>query len=265
MKVTEVKMTPELASTYLKLNTHNRPLSPGHIDFLVREICDGRWTLNGDTICLSNDNRLVDGQHRLHAIVKSGVAVRVLLVEGVPHDVFATKDLHKRRTASDLLALNGEQRYTTLASAAQFVDRYQSRTLDSRRRTYSPGEIQAIVARLGNGIRESVEFASKSKNKKILKGSVLAGLHYVFSQINREQADCFWTAVMDGENLSSTSAEYALRERLLGNRLSKTKYSTTYVTALCILAWNYMRQGRNVSQLKYRDAGPAAQRFPIAQ
>ena len=91
MKIKKVMMTPELAKAYLDLNTRNRSISQNHVRFLSREMQAGRWKLNGDTICLSK-TRLIDGQHRLLAIIDSGMAFPMLVIEELEDEVFDTKD-----------------------------------------------------------------------------------------------------------------------------------------------------------------------------
>ena len=66
MNVAHVVITPDYARQLLEQNTNNRPCSESHVNFLAREIILNRWKLNGSTIVL-NGERLIDGQHRLHA------------------------------------------------------------------------------------------------------------------------------------------------------------------------------------------------------
>lgn len=264
MKITEVTMTPDLAKAYLERNTHNRPLDKRHVKFLSREMEAGRWKRNGDTICM-NGTRLIDGQHRLWAIIESGASVQVLLVEGLDDDVFDTKDFGKKRSAADVLAIKGEKHYALLAAAVVFVERYMTGQLEQAKRTYSPVEVEELVAKYGDDLRASVVFCGNLGTKRLVANSVMAGLHYIFAKFDKEQADIFWKSLIAGHGLEEDSPVFVLRERLVSNSMAKGKVKPEYLAALCIRAWNHMRAGTTVKCLKFQESGKTAQAFPLAR
>jgi hypothetical protein len=102
MKVELKTITPEWAAQILAHNnTRNRAMSRAHVEKLANEMRRGAWKINGETIKLSPDGQLIDGQHRLAAAVKTGVSIQTLVVEGVSFDVIATIDTRlKRRRAT---------------------------------------------------------------------------------------------------------------------------------------------------------------------
>lgn len=76
MKTQLEQMTPERARTLLERNSRNRPLRRSVVDRISRDIESGRWHVHHQGIGLA-PTFVVDGQHRLHAIVKSGMSVWV--------------------------------------------------------------------------------------------------------------------------------------------------------------------------------------------
>jgi hypothetical protein len=264
MKITELMMTPDLAEVYLERNTHNRPLDKKHVKFLAREMKAGRWKRNGDTICM-NGTRLIDGQHRLWAVVESGVAVPVLLVEGLDDDVFNTKDFGKKRSAADVLAIKGEKYSSLLAATVVFIERYMTGQLDQAKRTYSPIEVEELVAKYGDDLRTSVFFCGSLGTKRLVANSVMAGLHYIFAKFDKQKSDIFWKSLIAGHGLEENSPVFVLRERLVSNSMAKGKLKPEYVAALCIRAWNHMRAGTTVKCLKFQESGKTAQAFPLAR
>jgi len=58
-------ITPSQAFAWLEGNTHNRPLDQAHVERLARDMKAGRWRLT----------LLVDGQHRLWAVIEADVTV----------------------------------------------------------------------------------------------------------------------------------------------------------------------------------------------
>ena len=97
-------ITPELAAAYLESNHMNRPLRPGVVENLVREIKAGRWRLTHQGIAFTADGRLLDGQHRLSAVVASGVAVPMMVTFGAEIDTFGVIDQSTPRSAADVLS-----------------------------------------------------------------------------------------------------------------------------------------------------------------
>src|SRR5687768_7089981 len=121
--VERVRIDPDTAELLLSKNLGNRPINIQRVAKLAEEMAAGRWVFNGDAIRF-NGNGLVDGQHRLKAVIKSGVSIDTLLVEGLDHNVFPTIDTGKPRSAADTLATAGESRCKSTAATLKLVDRY---------------------------------------------------------------------------------------------------------------------------------------------
>lgn len=105
-----VNMTPELAAELLAKNPHNRPLSKPYVRELRRELEEGRWKTTHQGVAVDEDGNVLDGQHRLTAIVESGITVEMLLAEGVARDAFGAIDQHRKRTGGQILAMSGVSR-----------------------------------------------------------------------------------------------------------------------------------------------------------
>ncbi len=254
-----VLVTPSMAMDWLKNNTRNRPLSRKHVDLLADEMKQGRWKFNGDTVCF-NGSTLLDGQHRLYAVIQSGVAQFMIIVNNLASDVFDTIDAGKKRDASAVLALNGEKHTHTLAAALRFVDDYLNGRV-RQRPTHSNTKIEAI---LGShpGARESVEFSVKLTGKRLLPGSVMAGCHYLFSRSSPEMADDFFMSLIKGVGLAEGDPIYLLREKLVYNSLSQKKMVRATYSALVIKAWNYHVSGKTVKRLIWSDSKASTEQFP---
>ncbi len=253
-------ITPDVAREMLKLNTCNRPLNKMHVDFLAKEQASGKWKLNGDTICF-NEKGLVDGQHRLHAVIQSGVTIMAYVVTGLGSDVFDTKDIGKRRSPSDTLSVLGHKNSHRLSSQLVLIDAYCTSRADKSVR-YSNTEIQSLVAKYPD-CGDSIQ--TKFSGKSIIPASVLDACHYLFSRKDKKLADDFVDKICRGANLVEDSPWYVLRERLVKNSLSKAKLSRFYIMALCIKAWNAIRSGKSVKCLRWREQGDAAEAFPVIQ
>lgn len=76
MRTAIERVTPDRARELLAKNTRNRPLRKGVVNKIARDIASGRWHVHHQGIGLA-PSFVVDGQHRLHAIVQADAAVEV--------------------------------------------------------------------------------------------------------------------------------------------------------------------------------------------
>lgn len=253
-------ITPETAKRMLGLNVGNRAINKRHVDSLAREMQNGRWKINGDTICL-NGSKLIDGQHRLHAVVQSGVTIKSLVVEDLPSDVFDTKDVGKRRSAGDTLSVLGKRNANRLAAALVMVDKYMTGRAD-RNVQYSNTEVELLLGKYPD-LEDHI--VTSISGRMLLTPAVLDSCFYIFSRIDRDLANDFVNSVMRGVGLIEGTAWYVLRERLINNSLSKAKLPKSYMMALCIKAWNFQRVNKRVTYLRWVDSGKGAEAFPVAK
>jgi hypothetical protein len=75
------RVTPQLAETLLKDNSSNRRINGKRVTSYSKTIKDGEWKLTGQPIILSEDGSVIDGQHRLYAVIVAGRAIDVLIVK----------------------------------------------------------------------------------------------------------------------------------------------------------------------------------------
>lgn len=80
-------ITPGKAKEYLDLNFEkNRRKSAESISAYGRDMTARTWVFTGDPIKFDTNGRLVDGQHRLEAIIASGVPKQINVVRGLIPD-----------------------------------------------------------------------------------------------------------------------------------------------------------------------------------
>lgn len=253
-------ITPQWAAQVLRTrNKRNRNICEKHVSKLVEDMKSGRWKENGDTISFDTNDNLLDGQHRLAAVSRSGMSVKMLVVTGLSPDVFDTKDIGRKRSPGDTLSVLGEENCSRLAAALATVDRYYTNCLRTKR-LYTNIEIEELLRKYP-GVRSSLQTTHNSRTS-IVPPSILDACHYIFSRKDRELADEFVEKMMKGSGLTEDDPWYILRERLLRNKMSKAKLDKVYIMALCIKAWNYARTGRKVRAIKFKEDGTEA--FPVA-
>ncbi|MGL6196974.1 MAG: hypothetical protein ACRC2T_19350 [Thermoguttaceae bacterium] len=110
-----VHVTPELAKTWLQSNNFNRPRDPETYLKYVRQIREDRWRLTHQGIAFTSDGVLLDGQHRLFAIVECGVTLPLRVFLNEPAENFSVIDCGKNR--SNLAVVRMSAKDSTLTTA----------------------------------------------------------------------------------------------------------------------------------------------------
>lgn len=104
-----VEISPEAAQKLIDKSEENarnggflnRRLNMEHVSDLASEMSNGRWIWNnGDVIRLTWGGSVCDGNHRLHAIIKSGVTIQSLIMK-VSDKSIETIDRCRRRSDTD--------------------------------------------------------------------------------------------------------------------------------------------------------------------
>jgi hypothetical protein len=105
MKAIVIIITPEQAKKWLEKNNGggigNRKISQRQLNFLTESILRGQWFLNGETIKIGKDGSVIDGQHRLMAIVKANRAIESLVVFDCDSEAYNTIDKGRARTSGE--------------------------------------------------------------------------------------------------------------------------------------------------------------------
>jgi hypothetical protein len=208
MKTQTVDMDPGRATRMLDKGGVNRALSPGTVSKYARDMKAGRWLQTGEPIIVGDSGQVLDGQHRLRAVVESGVTVSMLLVSGVGQEAIHSIDTGKPRSAADVLGLLGHKNTNRLASVARHV--HEAYSGASGR--LSVAEIEGVIAK-----RPGVQWImSNSANSTGTMGiaPVLAAFAICYDK-NPEAAASAWGAFRDGADLKKGDPMLALRNYLL--------------------------------------------------
>lgn len=254
-------VTPALAEEWLGRNSHNRGLQNGWVEALAGVISRGEWRLNGDAIRFDVEGTLLDGQHRLWAVVESGIAVNSMVGFDLQTEAQETMDQGVRRKLSDVLKLKREANASGLAAALNVKWRWDNGY--ARMTTRKPSIAQALVVLERNpGLRDSVAASGKVARKFKISAAILAVCWYEFNSLDTSDAEDFFSRLASGIGLESGSPVLALRRWLERQMAATTTQSAIMTQALVVKAWNYYRDGRQIETLVWRATGVHSEPFP---
>jgi len=261
-----VTITPAMASAWLADNHFdNRRLDDRNVDKISRDIKADRWVFDGNAIRFDKNGDIIDGQHRLWAIVMSGKPVSSLVIRNLDNEAKMTIDSGKARGNADFLHFKGYTNTTVLASVCRLSIGYKENEGDlwkwaqgTSSKRLTPQELLHEASN-NKKIEEAVKATQSLKfSRKILSPATVAFCYYLFSSVSKNPVvvDKFFSAFETGDNLTIDSPILSLRnvftirdidlkERHGGNK------AMAYRVALVIKAWNAWKDNKQIKKFKY--------------
>ena len=242
-----IEVTPEVASYLLTFNSENRRLYERRVIEIAEDIAAGRWQVNGETIILSKDGEVNDGQHRLSAIILADAPAQTLMFFGAERDSRLTVDMGKPRSVGDFLGMQNIAN-STLAAAVSKLHVAWSRgvygvgssgcgTKQELREHYLKNEAIIVRAISAVGHTKFASFAGKTS-------TVVA--YTVIYPVNSSGCDEFFEKLADGEGLNRGDAILQARSHALEFRSQRLREWEKL--ELLIKYWNSWRQGKTVTR-----------------
>lgn len=157
-KMTDI--TPEMAKRYLGNNHSNRNIRKSSVAKYKKLMDKGYWHVTGDGITLDCDGNLIDGQHRLLAVIEHGRPVTMLVTRGVSAGAQQYMDSGAgRRVTDNLKMFDGEKHTSLLAAGSRAIQLFDTGDFT----TPVLDEVRAIVKKY----RKSFTFMQENLNKSL--------------------------------------------------------------------------------------------------
>lgn len=189
-----LKITPELAQHILTtLNPMNRPRRTTDVARYAGDMAAGAWHVTGDTIKFGRAGTLRDGQHRLAACVRSGVAFESYVVFGIADESFTVMDVGRKRNGNDIFSIAGIKNANSAAAATRWVLIFTSGRPDNRSASYSNEELLAAYRKLNTDkfdvcVSQAKALCSKESG---LHETALAALLYIYGAKHPKATSAF--------------------------------------------------------------------------
>lgn len=249
MKNQMMKISPELATAMLKDNQNNRTLSKAHVKSLADQMNRGVWQTNGESIKMAEDGSLLDGQHRLHAIIFSGKTIEMLIISELPLESFVTIDTGKKRSGGDVLSIDKVKNAFIVAGAIRLVliHRRHMEGLGVDKRQVSNEQVLQFE-RQENMSEISSQAMAWYKKNMLISPCLILFFYFTFNQIDKEDSEEFMDKFCTGNNLDETHPVKLLRDRIMKHKSSRLVLPSEHLQAMVFRAWNYFRKRKTVKQ-----------------
>lgn len=244
MEVRPVKVTPRIAKDWLAKNLdNNRPTRERVIDKYAADMTEGLWKETGETIKFNVEGKLIDGQHRLHAIIKSKQTMTLWVAYGLPIESFTAIDTGSSRRFADLLHFEGTPYGIRVGGIVKWVDNYENGNPMNYGGTRTASSTQ-LWERFRKDETHFIEAAKHASDLKRVVDATLAGgmAYYLFNKIDEQTTHAFFESLKTGANLNGKSPILVLRNRLISQSKTGERLNTGERLSLYIRAWNnYIR------------------------
>lgn len=257
MNIQKLLITPSLATAYLEANIKNRPVKQPTVLRYVSDMAAGRWKEDtGELIKISKTGVILDGQHRLMAVVKSKTNVYFHVATGLEDSVFDVLDTGSMRSGSDVFNINGVKYNSVLPAMIQLYEFLKTSKIVVRGTQKNNRHTNAVLLSLYN---EKPLFWDNVAKKsyywysifaRVLNTHTIGGMYAFFSDINQEDADDFMQQLCTGLNITNNTIGL-LRNKIIQDRLSTKKMDTGTRNNLIIKTWNNYRKGTQLTILKF--------------
>lgn len=251
-----VTVTPAMAKNWLEHRNLQRQRTYSHhkANQWATEMRAGRWKTSHQGIAFDWDGFLLDGQHRLGAIVLVGFPVDLDIRVGCDPDTFDVLDTGHKRTASQMVHHPQAKLMTSAARYLGVIDGTLNGNIVSGGiycKSSSAAELLQVIANWP----ELGTFAASAQHVRG-KAQILASPHLaVLAQASRtqyaDQIPIWLDGLAYGENLTGLDPRLHLRNRFAKERRALTNaQGLSY--GLIVTAWNSYASGQQMGVLRVR-------------
>lgn len=248
------RITPEIARHLLGGMMRNRLVKDARVNVYAEAMRSGDFkSLNGECLVINRDGALEDGQHRLHALLKSGLPyMDFLVVRGVEPGSGQTNGQGAPRQPSDIATMRGYENSRVLMAAVRWLWTYENdwpgglshvRTLSvATLLKYLEANAHLVVA--NEEIRKNYGQAGR-----LMMASIATFVRVVTDRLSPKQSNDFFEALNTGEAQPQSRQVIKLRDRLMSRESARNRLRPAEIIVITARTWNAMRAGREVSKL----------------
>jgi hypothetical protein len=254
---------PDDAAELLATNAGNRRLNPRSVQRYASDMAAGRWRETGEAIKVGTDGRLLDGQHRLAAIIHSGVTVSMLVICDVDPTAAVSMDQGVSRTMADQLTILGEKNARGKAAVGRLLYSWdQGRALGSppaRKPSFDeihdalenwPEHEQAVTM----GMTAAAAFPCR------ITAAMLGLFGTLAMRADEERARAFLRLYRTGAGMDTGHPILHLRNHLTGEMARGTRENNTVYAGWLVQAWVAFTEDR--TRKRYTRDVPLVKAFP---
>ena len=200
MSMKKILVTPEIANKLLENNKTNRNISNDVVRTYVRDMAAGNWKQSSTPLSIGTNGQLLDGQHRLTAVIKANKSIPMWVCYNVPND--AIFDTGKNRTVQDILKMDGvvaeKFQKENVTRLVRYIIKNTVLYSNKARSKISAKEVESFILANEKDLAKFVEVVGGSK-KKLTKIGVHVGIWGAIRQgVDLKELATFYKTYLEG-------------------------------------------------------------------
>lgn len=253
-----ITINPEFAQELLSTNTSNRPVNKANLEYFCELLRAGRFALTHQGIAIDSEGTLIDGQHRLLAIVMTGITVDLMVTYDLPPETFSKIDSGKIRNGSDTLTHMGYTGGNDLAAGLRLLYNYNNNP-ESRWRSYNSLVKNDQIAELAPLYPDMADLIPVARRVRHACGVSISGALVTLYLIrDHDAAEAWIDGVVTGANLSEGDPRLAYRNVFHNAKMSKRRIDNQEALALGLKSFLAFTRDKPVKVLGWR----TGEKFP---
>jgi len=238
----EITITPAMAKRMLEQNADNRPISLRQVKQIARDIRNKHFEVNGETVVVSDDGWLNDGQNRLMAIIEADMPIQSFVVFGVPRKSRMTVDMGRARTTTHYLGMehvpNAHYAAIVAAQWAAFELGYFGKLTKQRDTGITRQDTLQFYHDHSHMIDNAIVKLRHQLKYIGTQGSTGVLTAYCILQVKDPlHTDDFFRSLLEGSGLDRDDVVLELRNRLIASKKELDPYQKCELVLRHWMAW----------------------------
>ena len=250
MKYSMQKIGPKEALKLLEGNDANRGIKKVHLEWLRLQMNEDKWRpQTGESIKISKTGKLIDGQHRLNAIVKSGKTYEFLVVTDLEDEVYTVIDSGVSRTGGDALHVLGVSSAYSLSAIIRAYSSLELKDFDGGKNVKRINSEDIVNMYKTNPVQWEA-LNNKAGNlyvsfHRTLTQKFIGSWYKYLSERAPEKAEEFFSKLCLGVNIKTTIDSVGVyRDWLIDMKMNRMRQTSKDRNGYFILAWNTFIEGK---------------------
>lgn len=257
--IKEMNITPEIAKNYLQANTSNRPVRLSQVEKYANEMIEGTWNTDViDPICISVNGNLINGQHRLMAVIKANKTIPMWVQYNLPESHYKIIDSGVGRTLYDRLSVVNRKKISALTKSC-FATEYGKSSLinsyDGKIKQYNGTSITPTDPKLIDYAHEHLELLQEcntngNRLRNVFGKGSLRAFSYAYWLIKwlgiDNKLDMF---VEDFSNDISLDRNTQLIKNAMLKQMAKGNMTTTEIISFVLYAYEMFRSDKAIKNV----------------
>lgn len=240
-------ITPKKAQQWLDVaNIGNRPLSRSHVARIARDMLAGLFVSTHQGIAFDTSGNLRDGQHRLTAVVESGVTVYMWVTRNVSDSAWDVMDRGQRsRQVADCAALRDLPYRMEIASAAKMAYMAKHGGFLNNKMAPTAAEVTRFIGKTPSVVRSAQMVMQAGAYKQLGSKSFQCYVYHMLPRKHRGTYLTFLDQLCEREDRKARGPAALLDKRLLANGLTGKDRQWLFLRA-----WRAFRDGEELRRLQ---------------